>query len=132
MKLKLFEIALGYDALKKIGGKELPIQLAWTLQSNRRILEPVVERFEANRLEIAKKYGEDKGNGTFFIPVPQRPLAEKEVSELNMVEADVDIELIDLDDISVNISPNDLYNLTWMFTVKNKPAKQEADNADNQ
>lgn len=117
MKLTLTKAALGFIALQKIGTEKLPIKQAYNLQRNMRILEPDAKAYDEKRVELIKtKYGtEDEATGNWSIANKQMEAFNKELEELGSEEVELDIHTIVMETVTFTISPNDLYNLEWMF-----------------
>ena len=116
MKITLENAVLGYRALQNIGSERLPIKLAYTLQRNMRILEPDVKQYEEKRLELVKtKYGVKDEDENWSIPPAKISAFTKQLELLGSVEIDLDIRTIELEGLNMNIAPNDLFVLEWMF-----------------
>ena len=118
MKITLENAVLGFMALQRVGVEKFPIKLAYTLQRNMRILQPDTKQYEDQRMELVKtKYGKENEEGGWEIPPEKRKAFEKQIETLGSVELELDLHTIDLDTVNINISPNDLYALEWMFVV---------------
>lgn len=128
MKITLEQAVIGFSALQRIGGEKLPIKLAYTLQRNMRLLQPDVKAYEEKRIELIKaKYGTREGENWQVKPEKQAAFA-KEIESLTSVEIELDLRTIELSGVNMNIAPNDLYALDWMFTEPDpdipKPARK--------
>jgi hypothetical protein len=117
MKITLAKIKYGLDALQRIGMEKMPIKQAYMFQRNMRIMEPDATAFEKTRIDLIKtKYGVKDEDDNWSV-VPKKINAfNKELSELGSVEIELDIRVINLNEVTLNIAPNDLFNLEWMFT----------------
>jgi hypothetical protein len=116
MKIKLVDAIAGYMALQRIGVEKLPIKLAFIFQRNMRVLEPDVKSYEEKRVELIKtKYGKEDVNKNWTVIPEKMEKFNKEIESLGSVEIEPDIRVINLDDININIAPNDLFALDWMF-----------------
>jgi hypothetical protein len=125
MKLKLSEIVIGIHALQRIGNEKLPIQIAYNLQRNMRLMQPEAQQYDDKRVELIKtKYGVEK-DGNWTVPPDNLTEFQAEMNDLGSVEVDIDVHTINLDEVSdVMISLNDLYPLDWMFEAGATPPKK--------
>ena len=119
MKITLEQAVIGFNALQRIGGEKFPIKLAYTLQRNMRLLQPDVKEYEEKRIELVKtKYGIKEGENWQVTPDKVEAFS-KEIESLTSIEIELDLHTIELDGVSMDIAPNDLYALDWMFVDKN-------------
>jgi hypothetical protein len=116
MKITLEQAVIGFSALQRIGGEKLPIKLAYTLQRNMRLLQPDVKQYEEQRVVLIKtKYGEKVDEENWKVNPDKHEAFAKEIESLASVEIELDLRTIDLAGVNMNIAPNDLYALEWMF-----------------
>jgi len=115
MKITLEQAVTGFNALQRIGAEKLPIKLAYTLQRNMRLLQPDVQAYDKDRVELIKtKYGTQEGEQ--WTVKPENMVAfSAEIESLASVELELDLRTIPLDGVNMTIAPNDLYALDWMF-----------------
>jgi len=118
MKLTLEQAVLGYSALQRIGNEKFPIKISYELQRNMRILQPDVEHYEEKRIELIKtSYGVQGENDTWAVPPEKLEEFSKELKVLGSIDLSLDIHTINIDTININIAPNDLFVLEWMFVT---------------
>ena len=116
MKLTLVQIVSGYQALENIGTEKMPIKLAYIFQRNMRTLQPDFKDYEQKRTELIKtKYGVEQENGNWIVPQEKKKKFTTELETLGELELELDIRTIDLSNVNMNIAPNDLFILEWMF-----------------
>ena len=115
MKITLEQAVTGFNALQHLGDERLPIKLAYTLQRNMRLLQPDVQAYDKDRVELIKtKYGTQEGD-QWTVKPEKLPAFSKEIESLASVELELDLRTIPLDGVNMTIAPNDLYALDWMF-----------------
>jgi hypothetical protein len=121
MKITLTKVVLGFNALQRIGTEKMPIKQAYTFQRNMRIMEPDVKAYEEKRIELIKtKYGSRDENDNWSVVPTKISQFTKELNDLGSVEIDLDVRVIDPNDVILNIAPNDLFDLEWMFVEEVK------------
>jgi hypothetical protein len=121
MKITLEQAVVGFNALQRVGNEKLPIKLAYNLQRNMRILQPDVKAYEEKRIELIKtKYGVKDGQDNWSVQPEKVSAFGKQLEALGSVELELDIHTIDIESVNMNISPNDLFALEWMF-VESQP-----------
>jgi len=122
MKLKLVEAVQGFNALQRIGIEKMPIKLAYTIQRNMRLLEADVRAYEEKRVDLIKtKYGVKDEEDNFKVPPKRFDAFQKQLNQLGQVEIEVAIQTIPMEDVTFNISPNDLIFLEWLFVDGDTP-----------
>jgi hypothetical protein len=125
VKITLEQAVIGFNALQRIGNEKLPIKLAYTLQRNMRHLQPDVKAYEEQRVELIKtKYGIKDENENWSVKPDKVSAFGKQLETLGSVELELDIHTINLEDVNMNIAPNDLFALEWMF-VETPPEPQK-------
>jgi hypothetical protein len=98
MKLKLIEIVNGYSIFSTIDEK-LPIKLSWEVDDLLEILKKYVQRFDKERVELLKKFGEEIEDkpGTFKITDETNYLSE--INKLAETEVELEFKQISLDSL---------------------------------
>ena len=99
--------------------QKLPIKLNFYLQKNKSLLLNLAKDIEAMRLNLIKAYGIQDGDEMHYSILPENiEIAKKELSDLLMLEQEVEIYQVSIEDFS-----NDLVLTTeemeaLMFMIK--------------
>lgn len=125
MKLKMHEIVIAYDAIRRHANRPFPPLIAYRIQKNIRALEPDASAYEKARQELIRdKYGVKSSdvNGGERYDVPPEKFEEftGELKPLQDQELEIPILTIPLEAI-VQITPVELMALEWMFETGEKP-----------
>ena len=99
--------------------QKLPIKISFYLQKNKNTLMQLAQDIEASRLEIAKTYGIlDEENQQFNIPEDQMEAAQKELADLFNLEQDVQIYMINIDNLSDDLTITTAQMEAIMFMIE--------------
>jgi hypothetical protein len=116
MKLKISQVAEGFQVLSRIGNEKMPIKLAFTIQRNIRLMLPEFTDWEKKRTELIKeKYGIEDDKGNYTVPSDKIPEFTDEMVALGNVEIELDLHKISMTEFPLEISPIDLMVLEWLF-----------------
>lgn len=125
MKIKLEKIVDGFAGLTSIGAIPMSAKLAFAFQRNLRILKPEVRDFEKTRTDLVKENGTQNEQGGYVVDKDKREFVQKELNALLETLIDVDVRIIDIAEMTFDVSPNDLFAIEWMLTEKSdKPRKR--------
>jgi hypothetical protein len=121
MKLKIEQVVESFQVLGRLGQEKMPVKLAYEIQRNARLMEPDFKAREEKRVELIKtKYGVTGENGDIMVLPDRMEAFVKDMMDLDSVEVELDLHTIDLDNLNINITPNDLFWLDWMFAKSAK------------
>jgi hypothetical protein len=117
MKLKISQIADGFQIINRIGNEKMPIKVSFIIQRNLRLLAPEFTDWEKTRTDlIINKYGTKDDNGNFTVSAENIKAFQDEMTAIGAVEVDLDLQTIPLNDFRLEISPVDLMAIEWMFS----------------
>jgi hypothetical protein len=113
--MKLYElINASNNVMPALVTQKLSGGTAIKLALNSRLIQQQVEVFEKTRLEFAKRYGEDQGDGSFHIV----SMVEFNAAITEMVETEVEVNfhLLSAQDIEqLSISSFEMSSILWMI-----------------
>lgn len=117
--MKNYEIYQAVQDLAQILNDEnvqWPVKTGFYLQKNLKILATLSEEIETMRISIAQKYGTlDEENNNYNIPSELIDAANEELSELFMIEQEVELYKLTLDDFAdIKLSAKQLQVLMFM------------------
>jgi hypothetical protein len=119
MKLTLKQVADSFEPLRRVSTEKMPINVAWEIQRNTRLINPEFVAWDEKRAGLIKtKYGEEDKDGNFLVPPKNMIAFQAEMNILNEIEIELDIHVIPISSFTANISPADLSELEWMFDKK--------------
>jgi hypothetical protein len=119
MKLTLKQVADSFEPLRRVSTEKMPINVAWEIQRNFRLITPEFKAWDEKRAGLIKtKYGEEDKEGNFFVLPKNMTAFQAEMNILNEIEVDLDIHVIPMSSFTANITPVDLSELEWMFDKK--------------
>ena len=99
--------------------QKLPIKISFYLQKNKNTLMQLAQDIEASRLEIAKTYGIlDEESQQFNIPKDKMEAAQKELVDLFNLEQDVQIYMINIDNLSDDLTITTAQMEAIMFMIE--------------
>jgi hypothetical protein len=116
MKIKLQEIVDGYQAIRRLGAEKMPVQLAYTIQRNMRLMLQEYTEWDKKRVDLIKlQYGVMDEKKNWSVPPEKQEAFNADLAELGNVELELDIHPIPIEQFATTIAPNDLMVLAWMF-----------------
>ena len=124
MTFKNFEIySIAEGLLKSFAEAEstqkLPIKLSFTIKKNTTKFQSAAEAIEKSRMELIQKYGEPTEDGQGYIVKPENEEeANKEFSELMMLEDNIDVHMIDVNSLADDIELTNAQMDAIMFMLK--------------
>ena len=117
MKVTLETIVNSKEAITELIKEKVPVDVAWDIRKNLRLIEPEVAEYEDLRSQlIIEKYGvEDKRNpGDWRVRPSMLKEFQEEVSILANKEVELDIKKVKLPKTTMITTVN-LYLLEWMI-----------------
>ena len=122
MNLTINEILMSTRALSQLSNAKVPIGCALTLANNLRALNRVNEIYEKRRQELCEEYGTKSKDGMQYqIPNEKIPEFNAAIKEITDEEVTIELQQVQITDLGPNIevSPNDLVHLKWLFSDLN-------------
>lgn len=116
MELKLGQLIGSVDSLKELAATKLSALVSLKLARFLKRVDEELKLYEEARVEAIKKYGVDKGDGTWEVLPENVSVYQSEMLQLweHAVNFDeVSISLADLE--KVNIEPKHLMALDWLI-----------------
>lgn len=94
----------------------LPVLVNFAIQKNFATLFKLSEIIEKVRTDVAKRYGNSNGDGSYFIPEEKREIASKELDQLMEAQQSVDIYMIKIEDIKdLKMTSQQMASLLFMI-----------------
>lgn len=94
-------------------------RLGYAIARNRRKLIDESKEYMDIREEILKKYGNENGEGQYYIPKEKTADFSNEISEYSGIEHDVDVFQVSEDEfMSGDLDSNQMFTLDWMIAPK--------------
>ena len=98
--------------------QKFPVKMNFFLQKNKKILLTLAQEIEEARLNIAKMYGTNTGDGNFTIAAENIAKAQEELDQLFNIEQDIDIRKISFDDLDPNMELTSAQMEALMFMIE--------------
>lgn len=98
--------------------QKFPVKMNFFLQKNKKVLLNLAQEIEEARIEIAKTYGIDAGDGNFSIPPENIEKAQEELDQLFNIEQDVNIIKISYNDLDPNMELTAAQMDALMFMIE--------------
>jgi hypothetical protein len=99
--------------------QKLPIKINFYLQKNKNILIELAGAIEIARIEIAKNYGTlDTESQQYIVPPEKIEEVNKELTDLLSLEQEVQIYMINIDNLSDDISLTTAQMEAIMFMIE--------------
>ncbi len=121
MKVKLYQILNTKESYDKLSEQSfLPISLRFSLSEDAEIIQNQLQRFDKFKIELIKKYGEVKEDGSVVVP-PNTVNMNKfllEINELGQVDVELTTEKIPEELLIVEectLNGKDFFNLRGIF-----------------
>lgn len=94
----------------------LPVLVNFAIQKNFATLFKLSEIIEKIRNDVAKRYGEPNGDGSYFIAEDKREAASKELDQLMEAQQSVEISMIKIGDIKdLKMTSQQMASLLFMI-----------------
>lgn len=111
--MRMYELLTAEQALNKLGSAALPdVKKTLAIVKLLKAVREHVENYNTVKKTYLGEYGEDQGNGSFFIPAENRAKFEKLMVELG--DEEVELSAVDLNEADIataGLSANDLLAL---------------------
>ena len=121
MKLKNKQILEAQQALGKLLNTNLPGKQAYHIKKTLESIKKQIMFIEEQRKDLIKKYGVEKEDGNFEIPVDEKEKREKfftEYESLLEIEEEIDARKLTLDDLErVELTANEIETIEFMIEV---------------
>lgn len=98
--------------------QKFPVKMNFFLQKNKKVLLNLAQEIEEARIEIAKTYGVDAGDGNFSIPAENIEKAQVELDQLFNIEQDVNIVKISYNDLNPDMELTEAQMEALMFMIE--------------
>ncbi len=115
MKIQLLKIMNSIKTLEMLGEQKFSAKVAYRIQRNIRAIQPELECFEDSRRQLIKKYSKDHEEKGTYIPEENLEKVNQEINDILQEEIDINISKIHIDDLSLEMTPNDLMLIDWML-----------------
>ena len=121
MKLKNKQILEAQQALGKLLNTNLPVKQAYHIKKTLESIKKQIMFIDEQRKDLIKKYGVEKEDGYFEIPVDEKEKREKfftEYESLLEIEEEIDARKLTLDDLErVELTANEIETIEFMIEV---------------
>ena len=98
--------------------QKFPVKMNFFLQKNKRTLLTFAQEIEEVRMQIARTYGTESGDGNFAIAPENIEAAQNELNQLFTIEQDIDIKKISFDDLDPNMELTSAQMEALMFMIE--------------
>lgn len=119
MLLKNRQVVDSQVALGKMLNTSLPIKQAYCLNKTIEAVKNQLLFIEEQRIDLIKKYGVEKEEGNFEIPIEAegvRSLFFRDYDQLLDLEEEIDVRKLTLDDLTpVELTPNELDTIDFII-----------------
>lgn len=123
MKLTNKQIINSIDSLKNLSGKELDVKTSFIIAKNIKAIDEISDIFVSEKMKLVNKYGTKdkegnlKVNDNGAVEIAKENLKEwnRSLSELLEIENDIDIKVININDLDVRISAQELLAIDFMI-----------------
>ena len=112
--MRLHDLVVAEQPMARLMEQKMSALTAYRLALIARQVEPHLEAFKKQRLEIARRFGEEK-DGQVTVPKERMEEFLKELQPLLDEEVEIKFRPISPQDIDGQISPQDIYSLWWLF-----------------
>lgn len=114
--LEIYNIADALGSAFKDCATYIPVKANFYLQKNIKAFTDAAQEIEKVRMEIAKRFGESEGNGSYSVPKENLPAANAELEKLFSIEQDINIKKFKLEDLGdINLTPAQMQALFIMI-----------------
>jgi hypothetical protein len=121
MLLKLKDILFAKETLNHINNQKTSAKMAYILARNYRKLNTEITSIEDQRIGLLKELGEKvKGKPDDFREVPKKNKESfiKQFGELLETEIEIDIRKFKIEDLSIEITPDQISRISWMIETE--------------
>jgi len=115
MKLQLRVIDGTYNTIDKLSHVKMSPKAAYTIMKYIRCAKDEVVAFNAVKMPLMKKYGEQVSDGRYTIPKVSVDDFMMEYGPLLDTEVDIPVDKIKLSDIHGDVSPDELMDLEFLI-----------------
>lgn len=123
MKLTNKQIINSIDSLKNLSSKELDVKTSFIIAKNIKAIDAISDIFISEKMKLVNKYGtKDKegnlkvdDNGAVEIANDNLKEWNRSLSELLEIKNDIDIETINIKDLDIKISAQELLSIDYMI-----------------
>lgn len=123
MKLTNKQIINSIDSLKNLSGKELDVKTSFIIAKNIKAIDEISDIFVSEKMKLVNKYGTKDKEGNLkvddngAVEIAKENLKEwnRSLSELLEIENDIDIKVININDLDVRISAQELLAIDFMI-----------------
>lgn len=123
MKVTNKQIINSIDPLKNLSSKELDVKTSFIIAKNIKAIDAISDIFISEKMKLVKKYGtKDKegnlkvdDNGTVEIAKGNLKKWNRSLSELLEIENEIDIKTININNLDVKISAQELLAIDFMI-----------------
>jgi len=112
--MKLQDLVTAEQPIARLMEQKMSALTAYRLALIARQMEPYLEAFKKQRLEIARRYGEER-DGQVTVPPERVTEFLNEMQPILDEEVEIKFRPISPKDIDGQISPQDIYSLWWLF-----------------
>ena len=119
MKIKLGELKVIEESLKKLITMSLPIKISYNLSKTLKKISDELTLFDEQKNILIRKYGTENVEKNLIEVIEPQKLVEfsKDINELLSVEIDLEFTPIDIELLEgKELSPADMINLNMFFT----------------
>lgn len=125
MKVKLSRLVHSFSSFATLCNTPMTLTMAWKLKTVMRTVSPLVMDFNEARDGLIRSYGmttDQDGQEVNYVPDDEIESYTKQIEELLRTELDLDIEPIDVTELSNALgdrsflTPTDVDQLDWLLT----------------
>lgn len=114
--LEIYNIAETLTSAFKDCTIYIPVKANFYLQKNIKAFTDAAQEIDKVRMEIAKRFGEDQGNGSYNVPKEHLQEANLELEKLFAIEQEIEIKKFKLEDLGeINLTPAQMQALFIMI-----------------
>ena len=124
MKIKNEVLVNSVQVLRKLNNAELPVRVSYKLAKNIKSIEKELNIYEEEKQKFINKYGEKDEEGKLktkedgSINITDTENWNKDIKELLDIEAEINIEKINIDELAkgdLKITPSELTLIDYMI-----------------
>ena len=123
MKLTNKQIINSIDSLKNLSSKELDVKTSFIIAKNIKAIDEISDIFVSEKMKLVNKYGTKDKEGNLkvddngAVEIAKENLKEwnRSLSELLEIENNIDIKTININDLDVKISAQELLVIDFMI-----------------
>jgi hypothetical protein len=124
MKIKNEVLVNSVQVLRKLNNAELPVKVSYKLAKNIKSIEKELNIYEEEKQKLINKYGEKDEEGKLktkedgSINITDTENWNKDIKELLDIEAEINIEKINIDELAksdLKLTPSELTLIDYMI-----------------